>query len=257
MLTHQGPRRSPPRRASSPLRTLALAAVLTLVAASTGRAQFGIPQVVFDPTAVAKLASQLRQQIDQINVARSQLRSQLDNMRKLGTYTFRDVSAVLDQVDALTREGQALSYSLRTIDRDFRATFPGAQLGTRMARDIRTQNERTLATLGAMLTASRASAQQFARGTAQLEAMKSQLRSVTSLQQAGELNGAVSIHSAQELTLLRQQLATIGSAQTVYMANQVNRDLQGAAAAEAFWRPGQSTPVRRKNMSVAAVGFQP
>lgn len=257
MLTHEHMTRSPACRARWGLRAATLAIALSFAAASAGHAQFGIPQVVFDPAAVGKLVSQLRQQIDQINVARDQLRSQLDNMRKLGTYTFRDINAVLDEVDALTREGQALSYSLRTIDRDFRATFPGARLSTRMARDIRTQDERTLATLGATLTASRASAQQFARGTAQLEAMKSQLRSVTSLQQAGELSGAVSIHSAQEITLLRQQLATIGSAQTVFMANQVNRDLQGAAAAEAFWRPGQSTPVRRKNMSVSAVGFQP
>ena len=85
--------------------------------------------------------------------------------------------------------------------------------------------------------------------------MRSQLGSIRSAQQAAELGGMIGIHTAQEITLLRQQLATVGNAQVVMMANQVNRDLQGAAAAEAFWRPGQSTPIRRKNMSVDAVGF--
>ena len=85
--------------------------------------------------------------------------------------------------------------------------------------------------------------------------MRSQLGSIRSAQQAAELGGMIGIHTAQEITLLRQQLATVGNAQVVMMANQVNRDLQGAAAAEAFWRPGQATPIRRKNMSVDAVGF--
>lgn len=239
---------------------LALALVCCALAVpGVARAQFGLPQVVFDPTAVGKLATQLRQQIQQITYARDQLRSQVDNMRKLGSYNLRDVNRTLSQIDALTRQGQALSYSVATVERDFQSTFsgglPGSGGSTAMASDIRRQNQRTLATAAATLAAAKVTAQQFAVATTELNAMRSQLGTIRSAQQAAELGGMIGIHTAQEITLLRQQLATVGNAQVVMMANQVNRDLQGAAAAEAFWRPGQSTPIRRKNMTVDAVGF--
>ena len=244
------------------VRFRALAGALALGALalpSAAHAQFGIPQVVFDPTAVGKLATQLRQQVQQIDVERNHLQAQVDNMRKLGQYSLRDVNRTLSQIDALTRQGQALSYSVATIERDFQSTFsgvlPGTRTSTTMASDIRRQNQRTLATAAATIAAAKETARQFAIATTELNAMRSQLGSIRSAQQAAELGGMIGIHTAQEITLLRQQLATVGNAQVVMMANQVNRDLQGAAAAEAFWRPGQSTPIRRKNMSVDAVGF--
>ena len=244
--------------------TVAVLAVTLLAVPSTGHAQLGfigVPQIVFDPSAVGKLATQLTRQIQQIGVARSHLQTQVDNMRKLGRYELRDVNRTMSQIDALTRQGQALSYSLSTIDREFQSTFsgslPGGRMSTAMVGDIRRQNQRTLATAAATLSAAKETARQFAVATTQLNTMRSQLGSIRSAQQAAELSGMIGIHTAQELTLLRQQLAAQGNAQAVMMANQVNRDLQGTAAAQAFWRPGQSTPVQRKNMSVDAVGFRP
>ena len=217
-------------------------------------AQFGlpgVPQVVYDPTAVGKLITQLR-------VAQSQLEALRDNMRKLGSYNYRNIDGSLAQIDAMTRQGQAISYSLANLDAQFRTTFPGSRVSatsSQRATDIRTQNERTLATIQGALAAARLSAQQFAVEASRLQTIKGQIRSARSAQQIAELQGVVGVHTAEEITLLRQQLATQNNAQQVYLANQVNRDLQGAAAARAFWRPGGSTPVRRKDMSVNAVGF--
>lgn len=241
---------------------IALGAVIASAVPSTAGAQLGLiggPQVVFDPTAVGKLATQLRQQIQQINLARSHLQAQVDNMRKLGRYTLRDVNRTVSQIDALTRQGQALSYSVATIERDFRSTFsgalPGGRPGTGMATDIRRQNQRTLATAAATLAAAKETARQFAVATAELNSMRTQLGSIRSAQQAAELGGMIGIHTAQEITLLRQQLATAGNAQVVMMANQVNRDLQGAAIADAFRQQAAAAPIRRKDMRVEAVGF--
>ena len=93
----------------SGLRTIVRAVLLALALAAmptaTLQAQFGIPglgslvggllpkgpQVVVDPTAVAKLVTQLEQQIQQIQVARSQLQLNVDNMRKLAPFAFGQV----------------------------------------------------------------------------------------------------------------------------------------------------------------------
>jgi P-type conjugative transfer protein TrbJ len=222
-------------------------------------AQLGVPQVVYDPSAVAKLVTQLSRQIQQITLARSQLQAQLDNMRKLSNPSWRTISATMSQIDVLTRQGQAISYSLGSLGAVFQQTFPGTVAGGRLtpvlAGQLRLQDQRTLATLRGLLDAAQATAQQFATGTARLNAMKVQIGSIQSAQQAAELNGVIGIHTAEEITLLRQQLVAQTSAQAVLQANQVNRDLQGAAVARDLWQPGASVPIRRKNMSVQAVGF--
>jgi P-type conjugative transfer protein TrbJ len=214
---------------------------------------------VIDAAAIAKLATQLTRQAQQIAVARSQLQAQLDNMRKLANPSWRSISATMTQIDVLTRQGQAISYSLGTLGTVFQQTFPGTipsgRLTPTFAGQLRVQDQRTLATLRGLLDAAQATSQQFAVGTAKLNAMKAQIGSITSAQQVAELNGVIGIHTAEEITLLRQQLVAQASAQAVLQANQMNRDLQGAAVARDLWQPGAAIPVTRKNMSVQAVGF--
>jgi P-type conjugative transfer protein TrbJ len=236
--------------------------ILTIVPRMSAQIPFvggllGGPQIVIDPTAVGKLVTQLRQQLQQIAVARTQLQVAVDNMRKLASPPWRKIDVTLAQVGALTQQGQALAYTVTGIDAEFRRTFPGWYVSGTMATDLRAQNERTLATLRGALDAANATAQQFGTAATNLQLMKSRMAGITSAQQAAELQGAIGIQSAEELTLLRQQLATQTSAQTVFLANAANRDLQGAAAAKAFWKPGATAPVRTKDMSVQAVGFVP
>lgn len=230
-------------------------AVGVVVAPSRASAQFA----VVDVAAIAKLTTQLTRQAQQIAVARSQLQTQLDNMRKLSNPNWRTITTTMSQIDALTRQGQAISYSLGSLGTVFQQTFPGTIAGGRLtpslAGQLRVQDQRTLATLRGLLDAAQATSQQFATGTARLNAMKGQIGSIQSAQQAAELTGVIGIHTAEEITLLRQQLTAQASAQAVMQANQVNRDLQGAAVARDLWQPGGSVPIRRKNMSVQAVGF--
>lgn len=241
---------------------LAVLVLSGVLAPATARAQLaglipGAPQVVFDPTAVGKLVTQLTRQAQQLAVARSHLQAQLDNMRKLASPNVRAINTTVAAIDVLTRQGQAISYSLANIDAQFRTTFAGYETYPSLRTVTRTQNERTLATLRGVLNATNASAQQFPVSSATLNAMKGQLRAITSAQQAAELNGSIGILTAEELTLLRQQLAAQASAQAVTLANQVNRDLQGAAAAAAFEAAGAATPLSRPRRSATTLGWTP
>ena len=244
------------------MRTIAFTLTLTAAPFATSRAQFGIPglgglvggllgggpQVVVDPTAVAKLVTQLEQQLQQIQVARSQLQLNIDNMRKLVNPPWRRINATMAQVAQLAQQGQALAYTLRNIDAEFRQTFPGWHVSATMSADMRAQSERTLATLRSALNAVNATAQQFPVAAANLELMKSRMSSVTSAQQAAELNGAIGIQGAEELALLRQQLATQQNAQLVATAQRINHELQGAAWQQAYMAAAQvrrPVPVRR------------
>jgi P-type conjugative transfer protein TrbJ len=218
-------------------------------------AQFLGPMPVIDATAIARLATQIRNQVQQLTVARNQLQLQIANMKKLGNPGWRTIASTLGQIDALTQQGIAIWYSLQAVDVEFQKTFPGWKLSSTMPADMRLQQERTLATLRSAVSTANITAQQLAVANARLTGMKGRIGSITSAQQAAELTGAIGIHTAEELTLLRQQLAAQGNAEAVYLANQVNRETQAAAAADAFRTAGATTPVRTKNMTVAAVGI--
>jgi P-type conjugative transfer protein TrbJ len=225
--------------------------ILAATASPTpARAQFFGPMPVVDAGAIGKLVTQL-------GVARDQLATLRRNMEKLGRYDLRDVRATMAQVDLVARQGEAISYSLADLERVVAETFPGAVHGGPSQADLRRQDARTLATIRGALAASRVTAQQFAAEVAALDAVKAQLRGIRTAQQAAELSGVVAVHSAEELTLLRQQLAAQANAQTVYLAYQANRATQAAAAAAAFDSAGARRPPPRARRDVYALGFEP
>ena len=215
--------RSEPGRRHTMLAALAAAALLG--APVTARAQIA----VFDAAAVAKLVTQARQQLQQITIAQQQLQTQIANMRKLATPPWRTINGTMARVDLLTQQGAALAYTLANVDAQFGQLFPGWRLSATMAADMRLQNERTLATLRGALNAANATAAQFPTAAANIQAIKARLGAITSAQQAAELNGVIGVQTAEELALLRQQLAAIQSAQLVVSSAQVNHDLQAAA----------------------------
>jgi P-type conjugative transfer protein TrbJ len=167
------------------------------------------------------------------------------------------VNPTLAQVDVLMRQGQAISYSVANLDAVFEQTFPGGRLSPTMAADMQLQNERTLATIHGALAAARASAQQVVLEATRLGAIKQQLRAITSAQQAAELTGVIGIHTAEELTLLRQQLAAQGNAEAVVSANQVNHEAQATAAATAFREAGAAPMAPHARRDARAMIFEP
>jgi P-type conjugative transfer protein TrbJ len=218
---------------------------------TTAQAQFGflgLPQIVYDPTAVAKLLTQL-------SVAQQQLQVLRDNMRKLSHPAWRSVSEALTQIDQVSAAGAGLSYALASIDAEFQRTFPGETLTPTMADDLRAQRARTLATLRNVLAAEQRSAREFTTSVDRLAAMKTQLSTIQSAQQAAELTGAVGIHTAEELTLLRQQLAVEGAAAAIYRAYETNRDAQGAAATTAFEAVTREPAPHRPRRDITQLAF--
>jgi len=217
------------------------------------RARGQIP--VTDAGALAQLILQVKRQIKQVTMQTQQLNAQLDNMKKLGSYNGRQIAATLQQIDGLTQQGAALWYSLGAIDEEFKRTFPGWQMSATFAPELRVQQERTLATLQSAITAASVTAQQLPVSNARLAAMKAQFGSITSAQQALELNGSVAIHAAEEITLLRQQLAAQATGEGIVLANQVNRETQGAAVNAAFDASGRNAAPARTRRAIDQIAF--
>ena len=210
---------------------------------------------VTDAGALVQLVLQVKRQVQQVTMQTSQLKAQLDNMKKLGSYNGRQIAVTLQQIDGLTQQGLAIWYSLGAIDAEFKRTFPGWLVSDAFAPELRVQQERTLATLRSAINAASVTAQQLPVSNARLGAMKSQLGSITSAQQALELNGSVAIHAAEEITLMRQQLAAQSTGEAIVLANQVNRETQGAAANAAFDASGKTNAPARSRRPIDQIAF--
>lgn len=185
--------------------------------------------IVFDPTNFARNVLHYARRLEQMNMQRVQLQQQIAAMRKLANPNWRRIDAALTQMDALMQQGQALSYTLRTIDAQFQQTFPGARVFQNYPAEQRAQAVRTIATMRGALDAASRAAQDVPTSIARLDAMKRQFGAIQGHEQALELNGTIDMYSAEELTMLRQAVSALTNVEAVYYAQQVNTQAQQEA----------------------------
>jgi P-type conjugative transfer protein TrbJ len=237
------------------IRFTVAAAILLFVTTHPAHAQFGLGGVVYDPKNFAQAVLLYKRAYDQLVVARNQFAAQTTALRKLANPNWRDIGALMSQADALTQQGNALGYSLRTLDAAFQQTFPGPTA----LRDLSTytvQQEsqwlRTLTTMRSVLNATSHITQNLPNGLAQLRAIKQQMAGIQGHEEALELANTISAYNAEELALLRQQIAAQTNAQTVYFANEVNTRAEASANERVFLDWLAAAPARGR-----VISFQP
>lgn len=180
---------------------------------------------VIDPSNLAQNITQVAKAIQQINNQRLQIQYQLQALRKLGGANWRDIRALVQQLDILMQQGQALAYSLANLDQQFQQTFPGWQVASSnliLPVSQRIQAQRTLGTMRATLNVLSEQARQFGSGQATLASIKAQMSNIQGTQEALELQATLDAFVAEEIGLLRRTLTAQANMQAVYNAYVVN-----------------------------------
>lgn len=237
---------------------LAVAAGLTTtLVPDRAWALFGLPTLVYDPAAVTQLITSVSTLRNQLTTARSHVDRFVANTRKLTSgYAWRDITSTLNNVNAVVSSGRALSYSTAGLAAQLGTTFPGYSYNPLTAAgDMRAQKERALSTVMQQLLANQNTGTQLTTSVARLATIKGQVSSLTTAQQAAEVNATVGVLAAEETALLRQQLLAAGSAQAVVAAEALNQRLQATAAVAAFEAPARAiaaTPPARPRMDPSA-----
>jgi type IV secretion system protein TrbJ len=216
-------------KAHARLLPAALLMALTLIAAPSAHAQFGLGGIVLDPSNLARNVLHYARRLEQIAMQKQQLQQQLVAMRKLPNPPWRDIRQTMAQIDGLMADGRAISYRLQNLNQQFQATFPVDRVFRDWPTERRAQAERTVATMGAVLAGARAQAQAFNDGLGRLTDMKSRVATVQGQEGALELQNTATVFTAEELMMLRQALMAQSSMQAVYYANRVNTEAQQAA----------------------------
>jgi P-type conjugative transfer protein TrbJ len=215
------------------------------------RARAIIP--VIDAGAITQLITTIARLSTQISIMTNQYNAFVNNTRKLTSgYAWRNIGTTVSAVDGVVSSGLALSYSSAGLAGQLNATFPGFSYNpATIVAASRNQQQRALSTVLQQVVGAQQTWAQINQSIATLNQIKAQVSGITSAQQAAEVNATIGVAGAEELTLLRQQLLGAQSAQAVIAAQQMNRELQGAAAVQVlFTAPAQtltaSPPVRPK-----------
>ncbi|MDT0632949.1 hypothetical protein [Rubrivirga litoralis] len=233
------------------LSALALA-LLVALAAPAPRAQVEsrglipfLPDLVIDPAHIMESVANGRNIYNQARDASSQLSAFRDNLRKLQSYSFRDVGPFVSAVDRTVASGQALSYSTRDLDGAFVRAYGDLRgLTPREAADNYVQR-RLDGSLGA-LRALREQATQLAGSRADVARLQSQVRTATSAQQIAEAQASVQAYQTQETQMVRQML--------MVQANQAANDQAQEAAKFAYSREQARALAVRNRQQVSQMG---
>jgi P-type conjugative transfer protein TrbJ len=210
----------------------------------------GMPQVVYDPSNLARNAVTAAQSVLMV---KQQIEHFTQQFRRLQNPTWRDIDGYVRQMEYLLQQGEALGYSVAQLDQEFRRTFPGYQ-ATASSLDLteaqRVQAQRTLGTMRAALHVLSAHSQQFRVGRTRLDQIKAQMAGIQGTQEALELQATLDAFVAEEIGLLRQTIATQTNLQAIYNAYQVSQQEEMRASYRAMMDRMSVPPQYRANYSL-------
>jgi P-type conjugative transfer protein TrbJ len=233
------PRRRPraARRLAAALPVLlCLAVCLWLVAPPPAAAQIPVTDAIhialnsyWHYVHYLQFAFQIYQHVTEIANQIQQIDNQLRALQKLAHPNWRDLQALLANLDSLARSGTSIGYSLANPGAQLHFTFPGwtPWLGPGAAAS---QSQRSLDTMRAGLDAISLQSQTIAPGEQTLAAIRQQMASTDGHQMALEQLTTLAVFSAQEQLLARQSLAVNANLQAVANAYWIDREAQARAA---------------------------
>lgn len=107
------------------------ACAVNLMATPPADAIFGVGDVVIDPTnlvqnvlTATRTLEQINNQIAQLQNETEMILNQVEDLKSLDFDTISDLKRILEQIDALMRQGEDISYEVATSEKRYEETFP-------------------------------------------------------------------------------------------------------------------------------------
>jgi P-type conjugative transfer protein TrbJ len=159
-----------------------------------------------------------------------QIKYQLQALKKLENPNWRDVSGLLYTCDWLMRQGESLAYDLANINDQFLTTFPGWQpLAMAWPDQLRLQSTRSLDTFRQSLSVVNEQFNHDIADQIHLQGIEARVNDIHGTQEALETNAVIGSWTAQELALIKQQLAVSNNMTAVYYGYAINQEAQARA----------------------------
>lgn len=165
-------------------------------------------------------AKQIQNQVQQIQYAAK-------NAGTLSNYQYDQLGNLMQQMDQVTQQGQAISYSAANIDQQFKQAFPdyANQNGTQdYQQTYKNWNETTLDSINNTLQAGHMSASHFQNESALIDQLRNQGKSATGRMQVMQVSTELASENVNQLQELKRITLSQENAQSAYMAYRVSKD---------------------------------
>lgn len=207
----------------------------TLAFIGSSQIYAGGGMIVYDPInhatnalQVAHSAAQLIQQGSQIANQIQQIKYQVQNLGTVNDYQWQNLTGLVQQLDSVTQQGQAISYSGANIDQAFRQKYPDylgqTSNGQTYAQAYQAWSGTTLDTINGSLDAQGLSAKNFQNEQSLLQQLRMQGRTAHGRMQVLQASSEISAENVNQLEELKRITLTQNNAQDAYMAYNVSKD---------------------------------
>ena len=208
------------------------AAVLTLAAASSARAQW----VVYDPTnfsqnvlTAARELQQINNQILQLENQAQMLINQARNLASLPYSAIAQLMQSINQTEQLLVNAQRIAYSVASIDKAFTQTYPmsysGSMSGQQLLAGAQTRWQNSMAGFQDAMRVQAGVVQNLDSTRTQINALIAASQSATGALQAAQSGNQLTALQTKQLADLTAVMAAIARAQSLENARKIENQL--------------------------------
>jgi P-type conjugative transfer protein TrbJ len=233
-----------------------VALIIILLFPIYGRAQM----VVTDPGIYLRMAEEMQQIINQINLMESQLASINKTIETLkpDQYQWSNVQNILNDLGNTIQKTNGLSYGASNIDQQFKQYFPGYQTFTNYSQAYKEMSDKTQNTLNGVLQSIGGNASDFINQQKRLNFLQTQAQSAQGQTQALQAASQIASEQVSQLQLLRQTLMAQSNAQTTFYAYQVQKEASAQSELQKIVKAGSTTapPLLSSSPTIKPPQFQ-
>ncbi|MGH7856480.1 MAG: P-type conjugative transfer protein TrbJ [Candidatus Binatia bacterium] len=177
-----------------------------------------------------------------------QLFDQLENMTQntenfpAGVWDSQALPRLLELGDII-QQGDAVAYRMADIDGAFRSRWPGYVPPEDFNASYDLWTRSALDTIRGVLRSTQLQADDFLSEETRLEALQALSDTSVGRMQAIQAGNMIAAEELQQLRKLRQLMMAQSNAQTVYMANETNRQAQETASLRSWLMDGAATQI--------------
>jgi len=215
---------------------------VVVIAASTA---WGYAAIVLDPTnlvqntiSALKAIESVINEVQMIANQVKQIENLVQNTRAYAGVWDREALPSLVRLGQVIEQEQAIAYAMAGLDRVFRDKYPGYRPITDWPAAYNQWTRTTLDTLRGTLAAARLHADDFADEQRRVQTLTALGDSAEGRMQAIQVGNMLAAEQIQQLAKLRQLMMAQINAQSVYMADQTNRDAQRVATQQEWIKNG-------------------
>lgn len=165
--------------------------------------------------------------INQMQSIKYQIKSYQENSARLGQYHYQDLGGIIQKLDNITREGQALSYAMQDQEQSFKTLYPNYTESNRDANyknSYQNWNRTTHTTLNNTLKAIGLNTQSVHETDALMRQLQTQSQSAQGRMQVLQVANELSAQNIHQLEGLKHLIAAQANAQTSFMAHEVAKN---------------------------------